>query len=76
MVLDRHPVPSQDRATPKLLDHAANALRDFGLDQPAAAAAVEVMRQFVLFHGKRHPQQMGMYEVEQFLDSVAAGRAR
>jgi hypothetical protein len=53
----------------KLLDRAADALRDFGLDQQNTGHVVEVMWQFILFHGKRHPQEMGIGEVDQFLAS-------
>jgi hypothetical protein len=32
------------------------------------------IRQFILFHGKRHPREMGLPEVEAFLTHLAAGR--
>jgi integron integrase len=35
------------------------------------AAFADWNRRFILFHGKRHPRDMGLPEVGQFLDSVA-----
>ena len=32
------------------------------------------VRQFILFHGKRHPREMGAAEVHQFLTHLASGR--
>jgi hypothetical protein len=60
----------------KLLDRALDALRNAGFDSDNAAGYVAWMRQYILFHNKRHPQEMGMPEVDAFLASETfAGRA-
>jgi integron integrase len=58
----------------KLLDRMRNALRvgQYALD--TEKAYVDWARQFILFHGKRHPQEMGALEVEQFLTHLAVKR--
>jgi hypothetical protein len=45
--------------------------RERGYSKPSAAAFVDWSRRFILFHGKRHPREMGLTEVGQFLESVA-----
>jgi hypothetical protein len=58
---------------PRLLDQLRqSALARFGRPEPAARH-VEWVRRFVLFHGKRHPRQMGLDEVGQFLHHLAQG---
>ncbi|MFL5338666.1 MAG: hypothetical protein ACJ8F7_00745 [Gemmataceae bacterium] len=37
-----------------------------------AAAIVEWCRQFIVFHGRRHPQDLGRVEVGGFLHHVAS----
>ena len=32
------------------------------------------IRRFILFHGKRHPGEMGKMEIEQFLTALAVKR--
>ena len=59
----------------KLLDHALDSLRADGLDERSAGEAVSWMRRYILFHGKRHPNEMGIHEVDCFLSSADfAGR--
>jgi hypothetical protein len=53
----------------KLLDRALDALWNAGFDSDNAARYVSWMRQYILFHDKRHPQEMGMPEVDAFLAS-------
>jgi len=55
----------------KLLDRALDALRNAGFDSANATGYVSWMRQYILFHNKRHPQEMGMPEVDAFLASNA-----
>ncbi len=40
----------------KLLDRALDALRNAGFDSDNAAGYVSWIRQYILFHGRRHPQ--------------------
>jgi integron integrase len=37
------------------------------------AAYVHWVRRFILFHGKRHPAEMGAFEIEAFLSHLAVG---
>ena len=56
---------------PRLLDRvrAANRLRHGS--RSTEKSYVGWIRRFILFHGKRHPAQMGAPEVAQFLSSLA-----
>ena len=51
----------------KLLDLARETLQASGVDEDSAARYVSWMREFILFHGKRHPQEMGLPEVDAYL---------
>jgi hypothetical protein len=60
--------PSQG---PRLLDQIRErALAKFGRAEPSHRY-VEWTRRFILFHGKRHPRELGVAEVESFLKHVA-----
>lgn len=56
---------------PKLLDQLRDAARRHGHRETWTAAAVEWCRRFIVFHGMRHPSEMGPAEVGQFLEQVA-----
>jgi len=51
----------------KLLARAWDALLAAGVDEVNAKRLVEWMRAYILFHDRRHPNEMGMAEIEQFL---------
>jgi integron integrase len=57
---------------PRLLDLLRQAARQHGHPEPAVASLADWARRFILFHGKRHPRDLGLTELGQFLDSVAA----
>ena len=60
----------------KLLERAWDALLAAGLAEAVARQYVSWMREYVLFHDKRHPQEMGVPEVRAFLaDSRFSGQA-
>ena len=59
---------------PKLLDRLRDHLRTPHYSIRAEAAYVDSARRFILFHGKRHPQEMGGAEVEAFLTYLAVAR--
>lgn len=65
-------VPEQ--ASPRLLDRLAAALRTRHYSRRTEEAYVHWVRRFVLFHGKRHPEQMGAAEVTAFLSALATDR--
>jgi hypothetical protein len=69
---ERHDQPtSAPPQAPRLLDLVRQAARTrFGQDGPGERHA-DWCRRFILFHGKRHPREMGLTEVAQFLESAA-----
>ena len=59
---------------PRLLDQVRRKLRLLHYSIRTEEAYVGWIRRFILFHGKRHPQEMGGREVEQFLTALAVER--
>ena len=68
--------PSVSVATqpPKLLNRMRDHLRTRHYSIRTETAYVDWARRFILFHGKRHPQEMGAPEVEAFLTHLAVQR--
>src|SRR5262245_40272876 len=56
---------------PKLLDHVRAVLRVKHYSLRTEEAYVNWIRRFILFHGKRHPAQMGEPEIDAFLSHLA-----
>jgi len=66
------PAPSSSEAPkPRLLDQVRAAIRVRHYSYRTEGAYVGWIRRFILFHGKRHPVEMGKEEVEAFLSSLA-----
>jgi integron integrase len=63
----RHP----DLPKPRLLDSRREAVRTRHYSRRTEKAYVAWTRRFVVFHGKRHPRDMGGPEVAQFLTALA-----
>ena len=61
-------------AKPRLMDLVRDALRVRHYSYRTEQAYVGWIRRFILFHGKRHPSQMGADEVREFLSSLARER--
>jgi len=59
---------------PKLLDEVRAVLRFGHYSLRTEEAYVDWIRRFILFHGKRHPREMGQEEVRAFLTHLAAER--
>ena len=59
---------------PKLLDQVRAKIRLKHYSIRTEQAYVDWIRRYILFHGKRHPQEMGKPEVEQFLSHLAVER--
>jgi len=59
---------------PRLLDRVRDAIRRRHYSVRTEQAYVHWIRRFILFHGKRHPQEMGKAEVEAFLTHLAVRR--
>ena len=62
---------SQPQSQPKLLDRLGHALRVRHYSPRTEHAYRYWVRRFVLFHGKRHPDQLGAPEIEEFLNHLA-----
>ncbi len=60
---------------PRLLDLLATALRTRRYSRRTERAYTFWVRRFILFHGKRHPKEMGANEVTAFLSSLAVDDA-
>ena len=66
------PGPTSPTATaPKLLDRLHDAVQAHFARTEPADRYVAWARRLILFHGKRHPRDLGRDEVGQFLDHVA-----
>jgi len=63
------PTPGYPR--PRLLDCIREAVRARHYSRRTEKAYVAWTRRYVLFHGKRHPAEMGAAEVTRFLTSLA-----
>ena len=61
----------QGRQQPKLLDQVRYAIRAKHYSLRTEEAYVQWIRRFILFHNKRHPKDMGVEEVRQFLSDLA-----
>ena len=59
---------------PRLLDQARDRLRLKHYSIRTEQAYLGWIRRFILFHGKRHPVEMGKAEVESFLTALAVER--
>ena len=63
-----------DRPPVKLLDRARYRIRLKGYSIRTEQSYVSWMRRFILFHNKRHPQDMGKCEIEAYLTHLAVTR--
>jgi integron integrase len=66
--------PQAPPRPPRLLDRVRTALRTRRYSHRTEKAYVAWIRRFILFHGKRHPDEMGALEVVAFLSSLALER--
>jgi len=63
-------VPADGRQ-PKLLDRVRAAVRLRHYSLRTEDCYVQWVKRFILFHGKRHPADLGAAHVEQFLTHLA-----
>lgn len=59
---------------PKLLDQVREAARLRHLSLRTEQAYLGWIRRYVLFHGKRHPRDMSVDEIRDFLSDFAMSR--
>jgi hypothetical protein len=60
-----------EASKPRLLNHVSEAVRLRHGSQSTEKSYVGWIRRYILFHGKRHPAEMGAPEVTHFLSSLA-----
>ena len=65
---------SPELRNPRLLDQVREAVRIRHYSVRTEEAYVGWITRFILFHGKRHPREMGAPEVERFLSDLATTR--
>lgn len=66
--------PQAEAPQPRLLDRVREAVRVRHYSRSTEKAYVRWTRRFILFHGKRHPLEMGAAEVAAFLTALAVRR--
>jgi hypothetical protein len=59
---------------PKLLDLVRNMIRTKHYSIRTEEAYVGWIKRFILFHGKRHPKDLGKKEISAFLTHLAVNR--
>jgi hypothetical protein len=59
---------------PRLMDRVRTAIRARHYSRRTEKAYVSWIRQFIVFHGTRHPREMGESEVVAFLSALATRR--
>ena len=77
----RHPDPAaggqqqpQPQPAPRLLQRVRNEIRFRHYSIRTEDAYADWVRRFIIFHDKRHPQDMGAPEVAEFLNHLAVDR--
>ncbi len=70
----REPAAAYGPPKRRLLDRVREAIRTRHYSYRTEEAYVGWIRRFILFHGKRHPADMGKAEIEQFLTALAVKR--
>src|SRR5438067_13241311 len=76
-MVDRISMPETSGApprasAPKLLDRVREAIRTRHYSRRTETAYVAWIRRFIVFHGKRHPRELGSPAVTAFVSSLAA----
>ncbi len=59
---------------PKLLEEARNLIRTLHYSYRTEETYLNWIKQYIIFHGKRHPAEMGAPEVSRFLSHLAVNR--
>ena len=70
-------LPPQSTQPPakKLLEQVSDILRIKHYSRRTEQTYIEWIRRYILFHGKRHPKDMGVEEIQAFISHLAAERA-
>jgi integron integrase len=67
-------IEGEEPPPPKLLEQLRVCLRVRHYSLRTEESYVDWVRRFILFHGKRHPREMGAPEVQVFLSDLAVAR--
>ncbi|MGB7070271.1 MAG: integron integrase [Pyrinomonadaceae bacterium] len=60
-----------EKPKPKLLDQVRNLMRLKHLSYKTERAYVGYIRKYILFHNKKHPKEMGVNEIREYLTHLA-----
>ncbi len=74
MAMPDYPPLPPSTSPPKLLDQVRDRVRRLGDAKRTETSYVHWIKRYILFHGKRHPREMGKAEVEAFLTNLAVER--
>jgi len=66
-----HGLPSDAARSPKLMDRLSDALRSRHYSAATEKAYRRWVRRFIVFHGMRHPDELGEEEINAFLTHLA-----
>lgn len=66
-----NPASSSSHDKPKLLDRVRAAIRFRHYSLRTEQAYTDWIKRFIVFHGKRHPEEMGEAEIGEFLSDLA-----
>jgi len=58
----------------KLLDQVRDVIRKRHYSIRTEQAYVDWIRRFIVFHGKRHPKDMGEAEISQYISHLASAQ--
>ncbi|MBZ5553161.1 MAG: integron integrase [Acidobacteriia bacterium] len=64
----------RDARPPKLLDRVRGSIRARHYSPRTEESYIHWIKQFIFFHGKRHPVEMGEAEINEFLTSLAVNK--
>ena len=67
-------LPKNIATSPKLLDQVRDRVRLKHYSLRTEQAYIGWIKRYIIFHNKRHPQEMGKLELESFLTSLAVER--
>src|SRR6266566_5947127 len=65
------PLHTQKNVKPRLLDQVRQTIRRKHYSLRTEATYIDRIKRYIFFHRKRHPQEMGAAEMEQFLNYLA-----
>lgn len=72
--MNRQQISDSQPAKPKLLDQMRTTIRLRGMSYSTEQTYTDWVKRFILFHNKRHPQEMGAGEIRDFLAHLVNDR--